>query len=164
MDYALYIQYWISYSHHIYILTVNNWKIKVIYYWSQQARSEDPAVRGGTGSSKRVLGFMHDGKQTCASRRWKKDIERTDTDRVSVQEPQKGKEGISFLFGVWGFLLRMEFWYTHLLRHPGMDWNKDKGSGVTPWSQGFLALRNVAPVVWNVHVIASSGHSHLVLP
>lgn len=87
-----------------------------------------------------------------------------DTNGPSVQETQKGKEGVSSLFGVWGFFLRTVVWCKCPLRHPGANWDKDEGLGVTPWSERVLALRCLRLVVWNTCMIVFSGRSRRVPP
>ena len=86
-----------------------------------------------------------------------------DTDKVSRRLGKERRVSLMFAWGL-GFLLRIVVYCMCPLRHQGTGENKDGGPGVIPWSQGGLALSCQVPVVWNAHMMALSGYSHLVLP
>ena len=127
-----------------------------------------PRPRGHpTGPAKRVPGCVQDRNQTRARRRWKQSllkVERECRYRQSVWETRKGKEGVSSSLGAWGFFID-DCDLVHMSSQSSRNWSEQGQSpGVhhkplTPWSQGVLASRCLAPVVWNMHTMTSPGQS-----
>lgn len=86
---------------------------------------------------------------------------------LSVLETEKGKEGVSSLFGVCGLLLAIVVWCTCPLKHSGIGQIKDMIQGpitshLFPEARGLGVEMSTAGGL-DICVIASSDQAQLIL-